>query len=113
MESTINIRKGRASVILDLGGDILTQRDDRLIEEVEKLLNAGDKNIALNLGGIFHISSNGVGTLVKVRFSILDDGGCLKLIVPSPKIRNVFEITHLAQFFEIFASEEEALASFK
>lgn len=110
MNATTSIRKVGVATVLDLSWDILSQRNCRLVEAVNEQLRLGDKNIVLNLDRVTHISSRGLANLVTAKFSVQKAGGRLRLIVPRQGIRQVFEITYLAPFFEIFGNERDALA---
>lgn len=83
-----------------------------LYDEAKSLIGKGFKNIVLDLRQVDYINSIGLGVIIAVRASSLKAGGNLKLICESDKILKYFKITDLDKFFEIFDSEDEAIASF-
>ncbi len=79
---------------------------------IRDLLHAGRKNILLDIGGVAYIDSASLGVLVAHYKRAAERGGVIKLMKPSEKILSLLTLTKLDNLFEIFATEEEALASF-
>ena len=53
------------------------------------ILQAGVKKIILNLAGVNYIDSSGVGELVSTYTTVVNNGGQLKLLNLTKKIRDV------------------------
>jgi anti-sigma B factor antagonist len=53
-----------------------------------------------------------VGKLVMVRRLLQEKGGALKLCEVSPHVRGMFDALQLSQYFEFYADQAAALASF-
>ena len=70
------------------------------------------KNILVNLTGMSHIDSSGLGALVSILQWVNTNGGALKLACLQPRPRIVFDITKVCRIFDIYDTEEEAMASF-
>ncbi len=85
---------------------------EALSEAVQALLNDRRRNIVLNLGQVKPIDSTGIGHLVMARSLVINQGGQLKLCCLTPKARELLEITRLIKLFEVYDTEEEAIASF-
>jgi len=77
------------------------------------LLEEGKKNILLNLAGVGYIDSSGIGELVSSYTAINKDGGHLKLLSLTEKLRDLLTITKLLTVFDAYETESEALDSFK
>jgi anti-sigma B factor antagonist len=75
-------------------------------------LDEGKYKMILNMAELRYINSAGLRTLADVLTQCKDNGGDLKLVALNHKIQRIFEIVGFHHFFAIYASNEEALASF-
>ena len=101
--------------VLDMDGKItIGEGSVALRTAVRRLLEEGKKKILLNLAKVGYIDSSGIGELVSSYTAIgKDDGGQLKLLNLTQKLQDLLTITKLLTVFDVYESEEEALASFK
>ena len=76
-----------------------------------EMLQRGRPTFALDLSGINHIDSTGVGRLASLLTSVRTRGGDLKLIAPSRKVESALRTTFLYDLFHIVSSAHE-LAEF-
>ena len=83
-----------------------------LKDKVKDVLNMGMKNILVDMTKVPFVDSTGIGFLVSSQAAVSNEGGCLKLLSPNPRVREVLRITRLERVFEIFDDEETALSSF-
>ena len=79
---------------------------------VGDILKGGGKKIVLNLGNVIYIDSSGVGELVHTYTTVAEQGGQLKLLSLTKKIRDVLAITRLLTVFQVYDSEPATVASF-
>ena len=91
-----------------MGEGAITLRND-----IRSLIEKGNKKILLNLAGVKNIDSSGIGELVSSYTAIGKEGGQLKLLNLTQKLQDLLTITKLLTVFDVYESEEEALASFK
>lgn len=99
--------------VLDPKGKItIGVGDVALREAVHDALEAGKKNILVNLSGVTTMDSSGVGELVSAYTTVTNRGGKLKLNHLPPKVEDIMQITQLITVFETFEDEDEAIASF-
>ena len=70
---------------------------------------AGTTRIVLDLSGVVHMDSTGLGVLVGVSRRLPEDG-VIAVAGAAPAVRSVFELTGLDRTFELFASAEAAIA---
>jgi anti-sigma B factor antagonist len=89
-----------------LGGEDIT----RLREKVKSLLDRGINHIILDLDSLEYMNSLGLGALLAVLVSVKKAGGVLSIINLGDKVRELFMITQANKIFNIYSSEEEALA---
>jgi anti-sigma B factor antagonist len=85
-------------------------------EEVEKaikhLTEEGNKNLIINLSETQHLNSTALGVLISAHSSYVRRGGQMKLCAVDKRIENIFVITKLSLVFDVYATEEQAIASF-
>lgn len=74
----------------------------------------GDKNnLVIDLQEVRFIDSSGLGVLVSGFKNASARNGSLKLCGLQQQVKSMFELTRLHRVFDIFATREEALDSFK
>jgi anti-sigma B factor antagonist len=112
----LNIRERQAGdvTVLDMDGRItIGEGSVALRGAVRRLLEEGKKDILLNLAGVGYIDSSGIGELVSSYTAINKDGGQLKLLSLTQKLRDLLTITKLLTVFDAYETEADALSSFK
>ena len=112
----LNIKERQAGdiTVLDMDGRItIGEGSVALRSAIRKLLEGGKKKILLNLGGVGYIDSSGIGELVSSFTSINKEGGQLKLLNLTTKIRDLLAITKLLTVFDTYDDEQAALSSYK
>jgi anti-sigma B factor antagonist len=99
--------------ILDCSGKItLGQGTMAVRNSVGDILKTGGKKIVLNLANVNYIDIPGVGELVRAYTTSVDQGGQLKLLCLTRKIRRILAITKLLTLFKACDSETAMIASF-
>ena len=110
---TIDTRNVNGITILELQGKVTIGEGSREIREtIRKLLDAGNKNILLNLGDVSYVDSSGIGELVSSYTTVTNQGGQFKLLHLTKKIRELLAITKLLTVFDSYDDEETAIGSF-
>jgi anti-sigma B factor antagonist len=99
--------------ILDLKGKITIGAGEiALRNAVQDAINSGAKNIIINMSGVTTIDSSGVGELVSAYTTTMNRGAKLKLACLPNKVQDILVITQLITVFDVFDTEDEAVASF-
>lgn len=78
-------------------------------EQLDRLQSESYKGFVLDMEGIRYVNSTGLGTLVNVSDALENKGGAMALIKIHPKVRVVFDMLGLHNFFKIFSTGDEAL----
>ena len=113
-ELDVRERQSGDVTILDLSGSIrMGEGCISLRNAIRGLADDGRKNILLNLTSVKNVDSSGIGELIANYTSITRDGGQLKLLNLTEKIRDLLVITKLLTVFDAYESEAEALNTFK
>ncbi len=90
------------------GGD----ETDELERAIKSLGESGNKNLVINLGETQHLNSTALGVLISAHSSYIRRGGQMKLCCVDKRIENIFVITKLSMVFDVYPSEDQAIASF-
>ncbi len=100
---TILDLKGRVRV----GGTALA-----LHKTIRTLINEEKTLVLLNLSGVTHVDSCGLGELIASHVTLYKKGGELKLLQVTESLRDLMTATKLIEIFDIYDSESKALTSF-
>src|SRR5436305_11297155 len=110
---TITNRDDRGVIVVDLAGKIaLGETSQQLHTQLKSLVDAGNKNILLNLSNVRTIDSSGLGTLVAGYTTVERAGGQLKLTSLSDKASELMTITKLYTVVDVFDDEQAGINSF-
>ena len=90
------------------GGD----ETDELERTIKQLGESGNKHLIVNLADTQHLNSTALGVLISAHTNYVRRGGQMKLCAVDKRIENIFVITKLSLVFDVYPSEEQALASF-
>jgi len=114
MPLEVSIRESEGVTIVDLEGRAsIGPNTDRLDHELRKLAAAGVRKILVNLAGLTMIDSSGIATIAGTYVSLAREGGSLKLMRPSDRVREVLTVMRILNSIPTFEDEAAALASFR
>ncbi|NWF99535.1 MAG: STAS domain-containing protein [Thermoanaerobaculaceae bacterium] len=111
MKSTVR-DVGNVRVIALEGKITIGAGDVQMRSLVESALADGRTKILLDLKGVSHIDSSGIGEMVGCYTTVARRGGSMKLLNLPPKINDILQVTQLITVFDVFDNEAEALSSF-
>ena len=77
-----------------------------------RLMQQGHKNLLVNLAKVSYMDSAGLGELVQAYSTVSKQGGKLKLVSPTKRLKDLLVITKLSTVFESFDDEAAAINSF-
>ena len=113
MKMTASTRLVGGVTIVDLSGRIvLGEGSAGLRDLLRKLVSEGIKKILLNLRNVDYIDSSGLGELVSAFTSMRIQGGELKLLNLTKRVRALLQITKLLTVFDITDDEATSVKSF-
>lgn len=93
---------------ITLGDGASTFRDT-----IRDLAAAGQRKLLLNLGDVSYIDSSGIGELVSGFTTVTNQGGQVKLLNLTKRVKDLLQITKLYTVFEVFDDETAAVRSFQ
>ena len=99
--------------VVDISGRIVLGEETALLRNtIRDLIARGQKNILLNLGEVPYIDSSGIGELVSAFTAVRREGGDVKLLDLTKKVRDVLQIVKVITIFDVFDNEPAALNAF-
>src|SRR5215469_13819693 len=99
--------------IVEVHGVITVGAGNMMLRDiVTSLLKEGNKKLLLNLRDVEYVDSAGLGELVRTHTTLERQGGQLKIVNPSQKVQDLFNVTGLYKIFEIHETEANAIQSF-
>ena len=87
--------------------------DYKIKNIITEILNNGAKKILIDLNAIKFINSAGIGELVGSYISISNRGAKVRLFGVPERVDKMLNVTKLISIFDIYKSEDEAVASFE
>ena len=109
----IHERRERDVAVLDLKGRIrISGGTLALHRSIRCLVDEGKTKILLNLEGVTHIDSTGLGELISSYVTVSNKGGQIKLVHLTERLQDIMTITKLLTVFDVYDNEPDALASF-
>lgn len=109
----IHERRERDVAVLDLKGRIRINGGAlALHRSIRCLVEEGKTKILLNLAGVTHIDSTGLGELISSYVTVSNKGGQIKLVHLTERLKDIMTITKLLTVFDVYDNEPDALASF-
>jgi anti-sigma B factor antagonist len=106
-------RDAGSVTVVELSGRIVLGDGSALLRKtIRGLLEDQRKKILLNLADVDYIDSSGIGELVSGFTAVKNQGGDLKLLHLTKKVRDLLQITKLYTVFDVFSDENSAVGSF-
>ncbi|GAC1433208.1 MAG: STAS domain-containing protein [Acidobacteriaceae bacterium] len=113
MSVKLNTRQVGDVSVVDVSGRItLGEGSSALRDSLREMVGKGQKKILLNLGEVTYIDSSGIGELVSGFTTVANQGGQLKLLKLTKRVKDLLQITKLYTVFEVHEDEAEAIRSF-
>jgi len=113
MDLKMETRVAHGVTIILCSGRITFGEEATALRDTMKRLLQSTRQIVLNLADVSYIDSGGLGSLVGVYSSAKAGGADIKLTGLSERLRDVLQITKLVTVFEVYDTEEQAIAAFR
>ncbi|MFB3825377.1 MAG: STAS domain-containing protein [Bryobacteraceae bacterium] len=113
MSIKLNTRQVGDVSVVDVAGRItLGEGSSALRDTLRELVTKNNKKILLNLGEVSYIDSSGIGELVSGFTTVTNQGGQLKLLNLTKRVKDLLQITKLYTVFDVHEDEAAAVRSF-
>ena len=106
-ETSVRLQAGIA--VVDLTGDIDAGAEDALSDAYAEAAANGAERILLNFGDVDYINSTGIALIVGILARARRDGRPITACGLTDHYREIFEITRLSDFMQIFPDEASAV----
>jgi anti-sigma B factor antagonist len=103
---------GDVTILILTGQMLLDDGNLAFGRRIRDLVDRGFTKVVLDLGGVTHIDSSGVGMLVAKLKTLKEKGGDLKLLHLNSRAESLFGMLKLFIVFERFEDEAAAVRSF-
>ena len=114
--SKLQIVEQRAGdvTVLALSGEMLVDDGDlALRQRIHELVDQGRVKILIDLAGVTHIDSAGVGMMVAKQKTVRESGGDVKLVHLTTRSQRLLALMKLVSVFEAFEDDDVAVRSFE
>ncbi len=106
------VRTTDKAAILDVEGAIrLGESEKAFRDKVQELLDAGQRNIAVNLAQVNFVDSSGIGAMVRAFTSVTRAGGKLQFFSPTKMMRQTLKMVRLDTVLSLYDDEAAALGA--
>jgi anti-sigma B factor antagonist len=103
---------GDVTVIDAVGRITLGEGASHFRDTIRDLASGGHKKLLLNLAEVSYIDSSGIGEMVSGFTTVSNQGGVMKLLNLTKRVKDLLQITKLYTVFEVFEDEATAVRSF-
>lgn len=98
-------------VILELSERLTVETEADLRNAVRRQIEAGRRDLVLDLSRVPYVDSCGLGTMVQASVSAHRVGGSVKLWNITPRVRQLLTITRLLTIFELYQPDARAVGA--
>lgn len=96
----IHSRKEKQVVVVRLEGHLTMDSDTRLHDEIKRLLETGARRVLVDLSGVEYVDSHGLGQMVACHNALHSQGGRVRFVGVSQKLRRLLEMTRLPRILQ-------------
>ena len=113
MSVKLTTRQVNEVTVIDVSGRItLGEGSSLLRDELRSLIGSNRRKILLNLADVSYVDSSGIGQLVAAFTTVSSQGGQLKLLNLTKRLKELLQLTKVISIFEVFDDEKKAVATF-
>ena len=103
-----NVRRQPGVALVDLTGEIDASAEESLTAAYAEATDADAQTVVLNFTGVDYINSTGIALVVGLLAQARRDRVAVAACGLTDHYREIFEITRLSDFMQIFPDEESA-----
>ncbi|MET8253409.1 STAS domain-containing protein [Micromonospora sp. NPDC005197] len=110
MELLLSVRPGRGCTVLEARGELDMATSPQLRERLQRLVDAGNHHVVVDLAGVGFMDSSGLGALVVMFKALRDVGGRLSLAAAQPAVHSVLTVTSVDRVIQVYDNVQAAEA---
>lgn len=107
-DDMVHIERDGQAVVVRPQGDVDMSRSPQLRQALRDAMASKPRGLIVDLGEVGYMDSSGLATLVEAMRTAKRGGTKMVLCAMNDKVRAIFEIARLDQFFTITAGLDEA-----
>jgi anti-sigma B factor antagonist len=107
LELDVNVSHQRGHTVVTVAGEVDAYAAPALEAALAKV--AADAHVVVGLTSVEFLDSTGLGVLVSALNRANDNGGSLRLVVTSDRVRRLLELSALTKLFDVCESVDDAL----
>ncbi|WP_255421284.1 STAS domain-containing protein [Micromonospora sp. BL4] len=106
----LSVRPGRGCTVIEVHGELDMATAPQLREGLQRLIDAGDRRIVVDLAGVGFMDSSALGALVVSFKALRELGGRMCLAGVQPAVRSVLTVTSVDRVIHVHDSVQAAEA---
>jgi anti-anti-sigma factor len=107
----VEIKEVQNIKVVKITGQIRISTQNEFKDLLDKIARENATNtVVLSLDGVIYMNSAGLGIIVDTLRKFKEKKGRMVLCNLMPDVSNIFEITRINRFIEIYQTEQEAIA---
>jgi anti-sigma B factor antagonist len=107
----LSARAGRGCTVVEVRGDLDMATAPELRQGLQRLIDAGDRQVVVDMAGVNFMDSSALGALVVTFKALRDVGGRLSLAAVQPAVHSVLRITSVDRVIDLYADVPAAEAA--
>jgi anti-sigma B factor antagonist len=107
----IDVERSKGAAVVVVNGDVDLHSAPELRERLALLADGEDEHVVVDLSDSTFLDSMALGVLLAAKKRRDADGKRLDIVVSTPDVRRIFEITMLDRIFDLYATRAEALGA--
>ena len=111
MDLLLSTRPGQGCTVLEVHGDLDLATAPQLRDGLQRLVDAGDRLLVVDLAGVGFMDSSGLGTRVVMFKALREVGGRLCLAAVQPAVLSVLRITSVDRVIDVYDTVQAAEAN--
>ena len=108
----ISTRMQNGVTLVVFAGSLDSNTSPKAQQEIEGVLAAGARKVAIDCSGLDYISSAGLRVMLGAAKKLSGAGSGLRLFGLNQSVREVFDISGFSKILAVFTSEVDALRGF-
>ena len=100
-------------LILSADGGLSQENSEQFVADLEAVIDEGTDRLVVDCLKLTHVSSYGVGVLVRLHRRLAKQGANVKLAAVNSRVVRILQIAGLDSLFELYPDVGSALSAFR
>lgn len=104
----LDVQERDGCAVLSVSGEVDLATAPQLRQQLVDLVGDGHRRVVVDMTGTEFLDSTGLGALVAGLKRLRAHDGEMRVVCTTPRVRKVFEITHVDRVLPLYESVDEA-----